>query len=252
MHNQAPPAESRGCAILGDIHANWPALKAVINHCHNRGIRRFFSVGDIVGYYARPKECLDALKKIRATIVQGNHEILVTRGVEDEPVGAEIATILQWTRKTLGKDDIEFLRRLPLTFHVGHPELACRLVHATVSRPWEWRYVKSLNDAIGLLTLQDTPVCFFGHTHQPIVYSFGREPRSEPLDRLVLAPDKRYLINVGSVGQPRDGTRGAQVVIFDPDRGELFLERVDYDVDLTIRDQRAAGLPEEPLHLLRD
>jgi len=231
-------------AILGDIHANVEALRAVIAHCESSGVEQYYSVGDVIGYYANPCETIDLLNEQKARAVLGNHELYVQKNVDFDHISPTAAAAIEWTRKTLRAEDRAYIEQLPWSIRVDGP-VPFRVVHASLMYPFDWTYVIDLNRAVNALAVQDTPVCFYGHTHQPMAFSVGTRTTAGYFDKIKLREGSRYLINVGSVGQPRNGDTGAHVVIFDPKKREVRLELIPYDPAPTIKGLRSAGLPSE-------
>lgn len=237
-------------AIFGDIHANHAALDAVLTHCRQLGVSRCYSVGDVVGYYAQPAQCIDMLVAHDIPAVAGNHDRYVVAGAEDEAIRESARVVVEWTRKTLPAEHVRFLGGLPLVRRIDGP-IAFRLVHASLAQPYLWKYVTSLGDAVNALSMQDVPLCFCGHTHVVAGFELWDGVRGGAFREVYLHPEGRYLVNVGSVGQPRDGGYEARVVLFSPEERTLRVEHVPYDPAPTIAAHRAAGLPDELVQMFQ-
>jgi len=232
-------------AILSDIHANLEALTAVLADADGEGAGAVLCLGDLVGYGADPVACLEAVAERAAGLVAGNHEYGTVGLVDLDWFNPVARAAVLWTRGRLGADAGRYLAALPLTLTVGD---AC-LVHASPSQPEEWDYLMSAEDGFAVFPAFDTRLCFVGHSHRPGVWSVGSGGpehadafRAWPT-RIRLEDGRRYLINVGSVGQPRDRDPRAAYALWDQDRREVTIRRVDYDRRATADKILAAGLP---------
>jgi len=231
-------------AIVSDIHANLEALTAVLADIERRGAREIICLGDVVGYGPSPAECLDIARERFAVVTAGNHEWAIL----NEPLGFHRVArdAARYHRRTLSpsfwssnkkKDAWDFLRGLPLMHRRGK----LLFVHASPSNPTEEYLLRTDIDEImrelgAKLTrafAKTDWVTFVGHTHYPGVITsdaYFYTPRDMDY-RLRLQPDKKYIINVGSVGQPRDADNRACYVTLD--RGRIEYHRVEYDVRAT-------------------
>lgn len=230
-------------AILGDIHANIDALEAVLADAQAQGVTDYVSVGDVVGYNAAPAECIRVVRdELKCPVVRGNHDHYVSYVEESladfHPMAA---AVVEWTRSQLSAEDIQWLHDLPLS----KPVMGFTIVHSTLDMPDHWGYVFDNLQAESNFVYQRTQICFHGHTHVPIIY----EKRGsgvmhfDPVDFKVEL-GQRLFINVGSVGQPRDGDPRASYVIFDTTARTIRFRRVTYDVAAAQARIRAAHLPE--------
>ena len=233
----------RKYAILGDIHANIDALNVVLEDARAQGVTNFVSVGDVVGYNAAPTECIRIVRdELKCPVVRGNHDhyvsYLATSLADFHPAAAQV---VEWTRSQLSADDMQWLHDLPLQ----KPIMGFMLVHSTLDMPDRWGYVFDNQQAEANFNYQRTPLCFHGHTHVPIIYAYtpGGVVHYEPCD-FKLELGQRLFINVGSVGQPRDGDPRASYVIYDMDARFVRFRRLEYDVAAAQARCRAAGLPE--------
>ena len=230
-------------AILGDIHANIDALNVVLEDARAQGVTNFVSVGDVVGYNAAPTECIRIVRdELKCPVVRGNHDHYVsyldTSLADFHPAAAQV---VEWTRSQLSADDMQWLHDLPLQ----KPIMGFMLVHSTLDMPDRWGYVFDNQQAEANFNYQRTPLCFHGHTHVPIIYAYtpGGVVHYEPCD-FKLELGQRLFINVGSVGQPRDGDPRASYVIYDMNTKTIRFRRLEYDVAAAQERIRAAGLPE--------
>jgi predicted phosphodiesterase len=226
-------------AIFGDIHANLEAFEAVLADAEAEGCDRNICLGDIVGYNADPKACLDKVRALKCPIVKGNHDDYASTLNALDNFNPLAESAIRWTRDKLTEEEKTFLRDLPL---VGQVE-SFTIVHATLDGPGEWGYVLNQLDAAASFSKQKAQVCFFGHTHAPRLYIRDGSVVGLPLEEVVIEPQSKYFINVGSVGQPRDGDWRAAYVIFDFDEKRVRLRRVRYDIASTKSKIVNAGLP---------
>jgi diadenosine tetraphosphatase ApaH/serine/threonine PP2A family protein phosphatase len=232
--------------ILSDIHANLEALDAVLAFTKGQKFDRLLVLGDIVGYGADPNAVVDRVRALQPdAIIRGNHD-KVASGVESaEGFNTAARFAAMWTLDELTAENREYLTALPLG-----PLVIDETVEICHGSPDdEDEYIFEHVDAIEALRGTSCQVCFFGHTHVGIVYwlsaaSFDLMVASETETHIRIEVDKRYLINPGSVGQPRDGDPRASFAVFDTDAQEVVLYRVPYDVEAAQEKITRAGLPE--------
>ncbi len=229
--------------ILGDIHANLTALRAALACFERHAVERILSVGDVVGYGAAPRECIRLLQEAGVRVVKGNHDAACVHEMDLSYFNAYARSAVLWTRTQLTRQDNTWLAALPYTLDLED----CSVSHGTYHRPELFDYVQGPSDADPSLDCMPTPVCFVGHTHVPVaLLRFEDDPlRTAYTHELVvdLADVRRALVNVGSVGQPRDEDRRAACAIYDTDTQRVEIERVAYDIEVEARRIRDAGLP---------
>ena len=232
---------SRLFAILGDIHGNIDALDVVLQDCREMGVTDYLCTGDVVGYNACPHECMQIIRELGCPVVKGNHDDYVSaeRNLDDFQPNA--ADVIRWTRQNLSEEEIRWLRDLPFTAI----KMGITLVHATMDRPESFGYVFDNYQAEANFTNQKTLICFHGHTHCPMIYEkqMGGVFRIDPQE-FKMTPGRKYFINVGSVGQPRDGDPRASYVLFDPMTKVVRFRRLEYDIAAAQARIRESGLPE--------
>ena len=228
-------------AIFGDIHSNWEALKAVLKDAKAQGATSYVSVGDIVGYNAEPVKCLEKMRELDCVCVRGNHDHYCSHDVALEAFHPLAAKVIEWTRKQLSDEHIAFLKGLKFEHKVG----GFTIVHSTLDMPEKWGYVFDSLEADAHFNYQMTAVCFYGHTHLPMAFERHRRVSRATYRKLKISMGTRYFINVGSVGQPRDGDPRAAYAIYDMQLKEIELRRVEYDVGKTREQVLKAGLPEK-------
>ncbi len=228
-------------AVLGDIHSNLDALNVVLEDCRSQGVTDFLCTGDVVGYNACPHECMDIIRELGCPVVVGNHDFYVASQQNLDDFNPAAAAVVEWTRRQLSEDELSWLRVLPFT----RTQMGITLVHSTMDNPENFGYVFDNLQAEANFLNQKTPVCFHGHTHCPMIYekSMNGVFRIDAQD-FTLPMGRKYFINVGSVGQPRDGDPRATYVIFDPKERTVRYRRLEYDIEAAQERIRLAGLPE--------
>lgn len=227
-------------AIIADIHANLEALHVVLEDTKNQKCTHYACLGDVVGYNANPKECLDIVRAMAMPCVKGNHDEYCSSETDLEGFNPHAAEAVNWTRQQLTDEDRQWLRDLKYVRLVAN----FSIVHATLDGPQRWGYVFDKLAAAASFTYQNTSVCFFGHTHVPVAFIRDSVVRGGTYSKFKVEAGRKYFVNVGSVGQSRDGVAKATYVIYDLDEGTIELRRLDYDIPATQAKIRAAGLPE--------
>ncbi|MEA3212230.1 MAG: hypothetical protein QOE70_5287 [Chthoniobacter sp.] len=228
-------------AILSDIHSNLHALRAVLAECERRKIPRFCCLGDIVGYGAHPAECLKLVRSLKCPTVIGNHDFYAACGKWGDDLSDLAQAGVEYSIRKLTRAARQWLGDLPEVFTAD----TFTLVHASLHDPLSWEYIVSSEQARPSLLLQETPLCFYGHTHRPKLFVGGGSPPEMLAEgKFQFRRDGRYLINPGSVGQPRgEGDPRAQFVIFNPAELAVQFVKVEYDVQGAASAILAAGLP---------
>jgi len=226
-------------AVIADIHANLEALEVVLADTKEQKCTHYCCVGDVVGYNANPKECLDIIRTMGMPVVKGNHDEYCSSEEDLEGFNTHAAEAVNWTRKQLSKEDRQWLRDLKYVRLVA----SFSMVHATLDGPQRWGYVFDKLAAAASFTYQNTAVCFFGHTHVPVAFVRDSMVRGGTYSKFRVEPGKKYFVNVGAVGQPRDGNPKAGYVIYDLNEGSIELRRLDYDIPRAQKKILEAGLP---------
>jgi predicted phosphodiesterase len=227
-------------AIIADIHANMEALDVVLADSKAQKVTHYACLGDVVGYNANPKECLDVIRNMGMPCVKGNHDEYCSAEVTLEGFNPHAAEAVSWTRQQLTNEDCQWLRDLRYIRLVAN----FTIVHATLDGPQRWGYVFDRLAAAASFTYQNTTVCFFGHTHVPVAFIRDSMVRGGTYSKFKVEQGRKYFVNVGSVGQPRDGNPKASYVIYDMDEASIEIRRLDYDIPTAQAKIRAAGLPE--------
>jgi predicted phosphodiesterase len=226
-------------AIFSDIHGNLEAFEGMLADANENRCTHFVCLGDVVGYNANPHECVERVRKMDCPIVKGNHDEQGALDKSSRDFNELAEHAISWTRDHLTDEDKEWLRKLLLQRQVAD----FTIVHATLDMPGQWGYVFNNLDAAASFTCQETTLCFFGHTHVPMAFVNDEVIRRVKIERLRIDPAKKYFINVGSVGQPRDGDWRAAYCIYDVDANDVEQRRVRYDVATAQRKIIDAGLP---------
>ncbi|MEO6036742.1 MAG: metallophosphoesterase family protein [Verrucomicrobiota bacterium] len=226
-------------AIIADIHANLEAFQVVLDDIKEQNCTHVACLGDVVGYNANPKECLDIVRGMNIPCVKGNHDEYCSSDDNLEGFNPHAAEAVNWTRKQLTADDKQWLSELKYLRLVA----SFSIVHATLDVPQRWGYVFDRLAAAASFTYQNTSVCFFGHTHVPAAFIRDSVVRGGTYSKFKVEPGRKYFINVGSVGQPRDGDPNAKYVVYDMDEGSIELRKLDYDIAGAQKKILAAGLP---------
>lgn len=231
--------------ILSDLHSNLHALRAVLRFARRRAIHRFVLLGDLVGYGANPNQLLDKVRELRPRfMVRGNHD-KVCAGLEpDASFSLPARQAADWTRERLRQDNWRFLADLP----VGPAWVGEDYQIAHGSPMDEDAYLLHMREISQAFDAFEGQLCFFGHTHLPGCFELD-ESRGQlnwiclqAGEWFELQPHSRYLVNPGSVGQPRDRDSRVSFMTFDPKRRRLRLHRLDYDVKGAAKAIRDAGL----------
>lgn len=229
--------------ILGDIHGNLSALEATISLLRDQGVDQFLSMGDVVGYGAAPSDCIEVLREIKAIVVKGNHDAACTGEIDLMYFNQFAREAVRWTQTVLSDNELEWLSALPLFVDLED----CSAAHGTYTKPELFDYIQSTSDADPSLDAMNRPVCFVGHTHVPVtLLRLKDDPHRTAYttdDFIDLRDIHKALVNVGSVGQPRDDDPRAACAIFDTEADTISIKRVEYDIDREAARIRSAGLP---------
>lgn len=238
-------------ALVSDVHANVAALQATLGDIASRGVDRVVCLGDIVGYNTQPAECIALLRRADALCIAGNHDLAVCGRITTKTFSKTAARAVAWTQRHLARDDLNFLAGLPLKTVIRGQLIA---VHGALHPHIDCATVRLDNDERRMQSFQalmadpsGARICAFGHTHRAAVYEF-RDGRAAALveSEIKLRPGAYYLINPGTVGQPRARDRRASYMVVDLAQRTLNLHRVGYDESAPLAATRKAGL--RPAH----
>lgn len=242
--------------IISDIHANFVALETVLAAAKGR-YDSVWCLGDTIGYGPRPNECADVIRETAAAAISGNHDLACIGDPEADLdfFNYDARTANEWNGKQLTDENRTWLRNLSPRTAYEHPALpapgAVLLAHGSPRNPI-WEYLLYSDDALANFQNEAFPqqMCFIGHSHVPIYFRLADHdfcemilPTRDKQMMLRLLPDERYIINPGSVGQPRDQDPRAAYAIYDVEDRKIMFYRVEYDIPTTQKQMRDAGLP---------
>lgn len=230
-------------ALLSDIHGNLDALEAVLEDMESFPIRSVFCLGDVVGYGPEPGACVRQIRNLATHTVMGNHEMMMLmlawRTLND--LGSELTPSLRHALNQLTPEDIEWVSSLP----IGVELESFAIVHSSFHQPAAFHYIQETDDAAACMVDQPHHLSFHGHTHVPVIWkkrgagTLCLFPAETPV---TLNPFERYCVNVGSVGQPRDGDPRAAYCLYHPVSHTLLHRRVPYDISWAQERFRQAGM----------
>ncbi|MZQ75739.1 MAG: hypothetical protein GT589_06195 [Peptoclostridium sp.] len=230
-------------ALLSDCHGNIAALESAMKIVESEKLERLYFLGDMIGYYPNPNECLDIAKKHKCLI--GNHEYACIHPSYSRLFNPAAQNAIKWTKDNLTSDNIDYISKLPYTLEDA--DAMIKMAHGALTNPFE--YIQSKVTAFANFELFTEQVLFVGHTHRAAVWT---QDMNEPYDIKLtevwesftfdLENDKRYIINIGSVGQPRDGNPEGCFVIFDSSENTVRFIRFEYPVEVTYQRALDAGM----------
>lgn len=227
-------------AVISDVHSNLEALIAVLEDLRNRNISDIFFIGDAVGYGPNPNECIALLKEKCRFLLAGNHEWGVAGLMDVHRFNESAEAAILWTRSVISQANLNAIKLFPIKEVLKRENIT--LVHAAPYEPEEWQYILRFEDALFNFDYFDTKLCFIGHSHRPAIIE---KPLSGELlsqkNKISCNPESRYIINTGSVGQPRDGNPMASYVVVK--EADVEIVRVAYDFRVTQKKMSEAGLP---------
>ncbi len=227
-------------AVLSDVHSNLEALNAVIEDLKSRGIRDVYFLGDAVGYGPDPDACVETLKAECTVMLAGNHDMAAAGLADLSRFNMHARAAIEWTSQVMQGEHIRLLSRLPVKADIPIKNIV--IVHSTPCEPEKWHYLLRIQDAELHFRCFAAQVCFIGHSHSPVIIE--QFPSGEMITHkkaTQLNPENRYIVNAGSVGQPRDGNPMAGYALVE--NNYLEIVRVPYDIKLTQEKMRKEGLP---------
>ena len=229
-------------AVYSDVHGNLEALTAVLKDMKREEPDARLFLGDAVGYGPNPNECVEMVRENSDVVLAGNHDWAAVGLTDPSYFNPQAYESLQWTIESLSDENKAFLKTLAPSGLYGQVQLA----HSTPFKPEEWGYLLSLQDAMENYPALTRNVCFTGHSHQPIIIEYADGANIVPIHDLylILQANRKYIINVGSVGQPRDSNRDACYLVYDEKGRNVGYRRVEYDLVKTQKKMAKAKLPE--------
>ncbi|HEX5260072.1 MAG TPA: metallophosphoesterase family protein [Gaiellales bacterium] len=228
-------------AVVTDIHANLPALEAVVAAIEAEETEQLWCLGDLVGYGAQPDDCVTLIRDSAAVCLAGNHDLVVGGAIDMSVFAADAGAAARWTVETIRPETLQYL----LTLSPSGQREGVELYHASIRDP-VWEYVIDERTATSCLELQSSPLALIGHSHVPLVWGYvgGRFVGGmAPGDTMLELGEGPFLLNPGSVGQPRDGDPRAAFLILDTGTGTAIWRRVEYDIARAQAAIAEAGLP---------
>ena len=221
--------------IFSDIHGNLEALRAVLSSLESIGVDSYLCLGDIVGFAANPNECVSEVRKVCSKVIAGNHDWAAVGFIDVAYLVDHDRTAAEWTQEELNLENGDFIKGLELSARIDDPQKGFDLAHASLVRPQFWDYVLGLEDARTNFHYMKSDLLFIGHSHQTTLFTNDSHGRVwESYTHLLKIEDGcKYIVNVGSVGQPRDRDPRSAYVVYDSDKRIVELRRVDYDIGKT-------------------
>ncbi|MEA3492934.1 MAG: metallophosphoesterase family protein [Candidatus Margulisiibacteriota bacterium] len=235
--------------IISDIHSNLEALNAVLDKLKN--VDQVVNLGDVVGYGPNPNECVEEVRKLNLPTVAGNHDKAVTTELDASWFNKSAKEAVQWTQRVIFQENLECLKKLPLV--IGGDEF--QAVHGSLRSPLE-EYITGIADAMPTFEKMTRNLCFVGHSHRPLYIArlkngnYAGHSLKEG-EEVVVDDFDKIIINVGGVGQPRDGDPRACYGTYNSKTRIFTLHRVEYDVEAVQEKMRAAKLPENLIDRLK-
>lgn len=231
-------------AIISDLHSNIEALQACLGKARAQKVTHYVCLGDIIGYGPDPSATLEQVRNLpNVVVIRGNHEEALFTSYY-KGLRQHIQQTIDWTKSQLSEEQLQYLQALPYQANVA----GMTMVHASADQPAKWSYLYNTDLAEKCMQASGTRLTFVGHTHQPQIYF---ETPSKEIKCLTPQPEVaipvyqhgRYVINVGSVGQPRDDISAASFAVYDTEQRELCFYRVAYDYNITAKKIIERGLP---------
>ena len=234
-------------AVIADVHGNLEALEAVLKKLKEESFDALLFLGDSVGYGPNPNECIEVLKNKAQVLLAGNHDRAAVGLTDTAFFNPNARLAIEWTQEVLSDENKKLLASLPIDKHMKREHLC--LVHSTPKEPEKWHYLLSAWDAYNNFPFFSEKICLIGHSHVPAIIEETPEGKINTFHpKAEIKEDHRYIINVGSVGQPRDGNPEAAYVMLTENFVEI--KRVPYDILLTQKKMRHAGLPDRLINRL--
>lgn len=232
----------RRVGVFSDIHGNLQALERVLAELDTLNVDFTICCGDVVGYGANPNECANILRERKIPTLAGNHDHAALSLIDITYFNEVAKRAINWTRQNLNPENEAFLRELPMYIEAAD----MLFVHASPRSPEAWNYIITMGDARQSFQHFGQRVCFIGHSHTPFIVENQAGNLSCPATPSIdLKEGCRYLVNVGSVGQPRDRNPDACFAIYDREAGRIEIHRVEYDLAKAQDEIRTQGLPVE-------
>lgn len=226
--------------FFSDVHANLEALEAVAEDFQAQKLDQVFFLGDAVGYGASPNECLELIRKLSSKNLMGNHDYAALGLMDTDYFNQYARESVEWTKTILQNGSHEIMASFYLTYKFDN----LHVVHATPKEPEAWHYILNLSEAEENFNYFTKKVCLIGHSHRPVIIKKYQDRHCfiHGDSQVTLEDGFRYLINIGSVGQPRDGNPDACYLIYTTETQQMQLRRVPYDVKKAQKKMKKVGL----------
>ncbi len=226
--------------IYSDIHANLEALQTVLASMDSHGVERRVCLGDAVGYGPFPNECISLIQEVSSVTILGNHDSVALGRETSEQFNFFAKNAIEWTKSILTQSSKDTMQKWP--YVLDEPPLT--FVHASPRSPADWTYIATLDEAVDAFSYFSQKICFIGHTHLPVIVVMEGQQSFFVSDKLEhsLLPNQRILVNVGSVGQPRDGVPSACWCLCDSESLTVRVIRVEYDIEKTQKSMFEKGI----------
>jgi predicted phosphodiesterase len=228
--------------FFSDVHANLEALKVVIADFKKEKLDKIFFLGDAVGYGPDPNECTSIIDDVSGIKLMGNHDYAALGLIETNLFNPYAQKSMEWTKSVLNEKSLKVLSN----FSMDHRFDLFYLVHSTPKEPQEWNYIFDLDDAEENFHFFNKPACLIGHSHHPAIIKKYKDKHCFLHEKpwVQIEDGFRYIVNIGSVGQPRDGSNQACYLIYDVEEKRADLKRLPYDYKKTQTKMKKRGLPQ--------
>jgi predicted phosphodiesterase len=231
-------------AFISDIHSNYQALNSVLNYIHQEKAERIYCAGDIAGYCAQPNECISRLMEENVISVKGNHDEAVLSKNDPDNFSGPATEAIKWQKSVINDKSVKFLEVLRGSLVLN--DISIRITHGSPDSPELYKYILSGGDVREDFESFDEQICIVGHSHKPVI--FRQEIKTRQCGEISgngvkIEEGYKYIINLGSVGQPRDGNPKACVYIYDTDRKIFIRTRHEYDISGAQQQIMATPLP---------
>jgi predicted phosphodiesterase len=229
--------------LFSDVHSNLEAMTVVADSIKTAGVDQTLCLGDFVGYYSNPNEVIELIRSMNCwKSVMGNHDAGLLGTTSLDKFNKPAAEAIRWTQPRIKPENLAFLKSLRLREEIGE----IQLVHSSPFQSEEWHYLTNQEDLERNFRYFQGFICFFGHVHKPFIAEQSKDGSVKIIEDMdhKLQADCRYLVNVGSVGQPRDGSPKTCWVLYDSTAKTLSIKRLDYDYETTAKKTLDAGLPD--------
>ncbi|MFO7815315.1 MAG: metallophosphoesterase family protein [Halanaerobiales bacterium] len=235
--------------IISDIHGNYTALKSVFKKIEDLDteISDIMCLGDIVGYNPEPEKCVNKIRKVCSKVIAGNHDRAMVGELNTDWFRDSVKKSIKWTRKHLSQASLDYLKKLDTREDIIIEDNKIILAHGSPDENAPFKYIFNKFDIKNIEPLiMNTNILFIGHTHIPFCFcNKGDGWINIGQDNIQVNPDYNYIINVGSIGQPRDKDPRSSFVIFDPKKKRISFKRNEYDINEVQSKFKDTDLPKE-------